>query len=320
MNEELREALGAVKQGRREKARLILAEYLRRDPQNVPAWVLLSKLAATQVQKAAFLRKILELDPEHAYARQTLAEMSRDQPAAGAVDAPSETGPAAEDTAFQEDDLEAEKISAEMVADTGMVAEAPAEEGGDEEIFDQNPFEPFDFDEEVPFDVEPSLDEVDDEEDSDWLTDDRFPDDAFEEEPDWLAAEVFEDEPAGAPEGLAGAGDTFIEAPPAQTLPETVVEEDDEELPAWLRSDEDDWLLDEDVDVEHAVKVPDVDDAAASEKAARLSAAMAAESAAPAPTAQADEGSGRGWLLPVLLILAAVIFLVLVYAVVTLMP
>lgn len=80
MKQQLREALEAVKQGNEEKARILLAEFLRDEPDNVPAWVLMSKLATSQGQKVAFLRKILSLDPEHTYAREQLAASGAAQP------------------------------------------------------------------------------------------------------------------------------------------------------------------------------------------------------------------------------------------------
>ena len=74
MREKLQEALLAAKGGEEEKARLLLAQYLREEPDYVPGWVLLSKLATSDVQKVAFLRKVLSLDPDHKYA---LEEMGR---------------------------------------------------------------------------------------------------------------------------------------------------------------------------------------------------------------------------------------------------
>ena len=68
MREQLQQALVAVKNGQEEQARSILAQLLKEQPNNVAGWILLSKLAQTEVQKAAFLRKVLELDPENEYA------------------------------------------------------------------------------------------------------------------------------------------------------------------------------------------------------------------------------------------------------------
>ena len=72
MKEELQQAFAAIKSGREDQARVLLAQMLKDDPEYVPGWVLLSKLAPNNLQKAAFLEKILALDPDHAYARQQM--------------------------------------------------------------------------------------------------------------------------------------------------------------------------------------------------------------------------------------------------------
>jgi hypothetical protein len=72
MKEELEQAFAAIKNGEEEQARVILARMLKDDPDYVPGWVLLSKLAPNRIQKAAFLDKILALDPDHNYARQEM--------------------------------------------------------------------------------------------------------------------------------------------------------------------------------------------------------------------------------------------------------
>jgi hypothetical protein len=51
---------------------VLLAQMLKDDPEYVPGWVMLSKLAPNNLQKAAFLEKILTLEPQHAYARQQM--------------------------------------------------------------------------------------------------------------------------------------------------------------------------------------------------------------------------------------------------------
>jgi hypothetical protein len=76
MREKLQEAVLAAKGGDEEKARLLLAQYLREEPDYVPGWVLLSKLATSEVQKVAFLRKVLSLDPDHKYALEEMAQVT----------------------------------------------------------------------------------------------------------------------------------------------------------------------------------------------------------------------------------------------------
>jgi hypothetical protein len=72
MKEELEQAFAAIKNGEEEQARVLLARMLKDDPDDIPGWVLLSKLAPNNMQKAAFLDKILSLDPGHIYARQEM--------------------------------------------------------------------------------------------------------------------------------------------------------------------------------------------------------------------------------------------------------
>jgi hypothetical protein len=72
MKEELEQAYAAIKNGEEEQARVLLARMLKDDPEYIPGWVLLSKLAPNNMQKAAFLDKILSLDPGHIYARQEM--------------------------------------------------------------------------------------------------------------------------------------------------------------------------------------------------------------------------------------------------------
>lgn len=146
MNQQLREALEAIKRGDEEEARAILAELLRDEPENVPAWVLLSKLATSQVQKVAFLRRVLSLDPSHSYAREQLAASGAAQPqipqpgeaAAPPIVGPGEPAetPAAPESArpgpeiAEEAEIELPTPEVEETADS-EAPEPPAEEGRD---------------------------------------------------------------------------------------------------------------------------------------------------------------------------------------------
>lgn len=368
MNEALREALEAVNGGQPGKARVILAEYLRDDPGNIPAWVLLSKLATTESQKSAFLRKIIDLDPQHAYARQALAEMRAvELPAAGEEEV-SDLEPVSVEVAVQDAvaDVPFEAAQAEQEA----TAKAPP--AG--EPLSQDSLETFDFEDEAPATVdveaqamdemepdfssletfagdEPDEDLVDwlssdspevveEDSDSDWLDFDDlepFDEEAAEEgELDWADfleeedVETFEEDVSmsgDVPPSWVDTGesdDTLFEAPAAQPAAQTEPAEEEDDLPAWLRGDDADWLVDEDVDTEFASLRGEADDATVSadaevsEKAARISAAMSQEGPQPAD-ADVEPSSGRGWLLGLLIVVAAVVFLLIVYAVLTFM-
>lgn len=144
MKQQLLEALEAVKQGNEEEARVLLAEFLRDDPDNVPAWVLMSKLATSQGQKIAFLRKILSLDPEHTYAREQLAASGAAQPqiARPEAEAPPpvvDSGEAAETAGELEDAEEIPRFGEEPESPPELAQEmeraeeqeAPADESAD---------------------------------------------------------------------------------------------------------------------------------------------------------------------------------------------
>lgn len=109
MKEELEQAFAAIKNGEEEQARVLLARMLKDDPEYVAGWVLLSKLAPNRIQKAAFLDKILALDPAHIYARQ---EMEALEAGVSAMPEVERTG-----------DLESEIVAAE-VAEADVLAGA----------------------------------------------------------------------------------------------------------------------------------------------------------------------------------------------------
>lgn len=264
MNEVLRDALEAAKSGNPDKARVMLAEHLRREPDNVPAWVLLSKLAKSPVQKAAFLRKVLDIDPDHAYARQALEEL-------GQAPAPV------------------------VNADAGPPAEKMPEEEPSEQPAAQEPVpEPILPEEHA--EVEETVEPLEDE----WPVSEGAGD--YDEQataetvPPWMSAD-----------------ETMIESEPVESAAEPAVSEpaqvEEEEYPEWLRDEE------EDATPRVVQETTGAEEAAASEKAARLSQAMAQQSPA---VVEPEAESDRGWLVPLLIAVAVVVFLLLVYAIYTL--
>ena len=112
MTEELQAAMAAIKAEDVEGAKLMLARLLQEEPDNVAAWVLLSKLAETKVQKAAFLRKILAIEPDHAYARQELAAL-QETGGDAEMSAAAERTPAAPVPYEEADEVEQEAESEE---------------------------------------------------------------------------------------------------------------------------------------------------------------------------------------------------------------
>ncbi len=85
-------ALQLVKETRLEEARVLLAEIIRRDPNNEQAWHLLSFALTDPDQQAYALRRVLAINPENRAARSQLSRI------AGAA-SPSAPPPAAPEPA-----------------------------------------------------------------------------------------------------------------------------------------------------------------------------------------------------------------------------
>jgi len=65
----LREGIAAAKEGNRETARELLLDAASLDPENELAWLWLSGLADSPEEAAAFLHRVLTLNPRHPHAR-----------------------------------------------------------------------------------------------------------------------------------------------------------------------------------------------------------------------------------------------------------
>jgi hypothetical protein len=74
----LQEAISAARAGDSERAQLLTADVLQRDPDDAQAWYLLSQLVDSDARRAAYLRKTLVLDPSHTRAQAELDELSPD--------------------------------------------------------------------------------------------------------------------------------------------------------------------------------------------------------------------------------------------------
>lgn len=80
MNEQLQQARQAMESGNRAQSQIILAKLLKTEPNNSDAWFLLSEMAVSDEQRTAFLRRVLALNPNHAQAKQKLAEIESPLP------------------------------------------------------------------------------------------------------------------------------------------------------------------------------------------------------------------------------------------------
>ncbi len=131
MKQELEQAFAAIRNGEEEQARVLLARMLKDDPEYIHGWVLLSKLAPNKMQKAAFLDKILSLDPGHIYARQEMEALQA-----------GDTGEAAAEVAgepvTEEEAIEAAAVDAPVTTLDELPAESAAP-GPDEalQLFDE---------------------------------------------------------------------------------------------------------------------------------------------------------------------------------------
>jgi len=73
----VKEASVLIKQGKRGKAKELLVEILRNNPENEKAWTLLSHCVASYRQKVYCLDKALEVNPEYWAARKRLLKLKR---------------------------------------------------------------------------------------------------------------------------------------------------------------------------------------------------------------------------------------------------
>ena len=92
MTATLQEAIAAVRRGETERAQLLTAEVIRDNPDDANAWYLLSQLVDSDTRRAAYLSKVLALDPTHERARADLgARPTEDAPQPAAEFTPPTT-------------------------------------------------------------------------------------------------------------------------------------------------------------------------------------------------------------------------------------
>lgn len=69
------QALTAARQGDLATARTVLKQLLKQEPQNINAWLLGAQVVETNLDAIRCYERILKIDPNHAYAKQKLAEL-----------------------------------------------------------------------------------------------------------------------------------------------------------------------------------------------------------------------------------------------------
>jgi hypothetical protein len=92
----LSDAIAAIKAGRLHEGRVILAEILARDGNNVTALLWMTEVAATPEEVRRYLKRVLALDPANAAARRGIALLDKadEQPPLVATGQPSLIQPA----------------------------------------------------------------------------------------------------------------------------------------------------------------------------------------------------------------------------------
>ncbi len=89
----LASAIAAAKAGNKAEARQLLAQVLRNDPQNEPAWLWLSGVVGTDDERIDCLERVLAINPGNPHARRGLAvlrrQVKRRTPPAYAISPPS---------------------------------------------------------------------------------------------------------------------------------------------------------------------------------------------------------------------------------------
>lgn len=322
MKDQLKEALAAIKNGEEERARIVLAQMLKEEPDSTAGWILLSKLAQTEVQKVAFLHKVLALDPTNEYATVELALLEGEEEVEERTEpvvAATEAAPAAAETADMETaDMETadmKTVEAEAVGPAGesevVVVETETEATPPEPVPVPEP-------DSVPVEAE-----------------------ADEEEPiaapaTELPARVFD---AEEEEEEEGAVTVYEQAPASEESFDFDVEAEAETLPPWLADDDElaqeptaevatpppaelpDWL-EEEPEAEWRQEEPEEEITPATPVVERVEkekrAPKAAASVRPKPQPAAERSSVMSLAVIGLGILLVVIFLVLIYAVLVL--
>lgn len=105
MNEKLQQAISAARNGQETEAQMLLTQILKEDPDETQAWFLLSTLVDSQTKKAAYLGKVLTLEPDHQMAKKMLARFKEGEKA--------------------ETEIETEKMPGEINVDEDEAASAP---------------------------------------------------------------------------------------------------------------------------------------------------------------------------------------------------
>ena len=78
MNEQFQQAVVASRAGQIKEAQFLLAQSLQKEPNNADAWLLLSQLVESKEKQQMYLAKAVEIDPDHALAKEYQAALAEE--------------------------------------------------------------------------------------------------------------------------------------------------------------------------------------------------------------------------------------------------
>ena len=76
MTQKLQQAIQLARVGEKQKAQYLLTQTLQEEPENTQAWYFLSLLVDSEEKQAAYLQRVLALDPSHEKAQSRLDEVA----------------------------------------------------------------------------------------------------------------------------------------------------------------------------------------------------------------------------------------------------
>lgn len=93
MEPKLQQAIVAARAGRNDLAQHLLTEVLQENPDEANAWFLLSHLVESEARQKRYLRKTLQINPQHDMAQTRLTILEQDEPLPAAREATSQEQP-----------------------------------------------------------------------------------------------------------------------------------------------------------------------------------------------------------------------------------
>lgn len=125
MELKLQQAIVATRAGRTDVAQSLLTQLIRDNPQDANAWFLLGHIVDSPERRARYLRKTLELEPQHIIARKQLLQLQNDAVPAPVLPQQEETH---EDVDAHEETTQLEHAGIAVAAATEMAQQTEPEQ------------------------------------------------------------------------------------------------------------------------------------------------------------------------------------------------